>query len=167
MACLVAIVLMFASIPLGIYLADVAFRDSHRSMTVTSVKIEFGTGGAGCSLATTATTFSTRDRIRMVGTSRPAGKLLSIHLLQYGRLLALFPVTSSDPTSGCVDDDLPSLPVGHYEVRICEAAGPVAPSLAVGEFDVTSWASQPGPAPEQGSGDRYRAWRPEGAPAGV
>jgi hypothetical protein len=88
MACLVAIVLMFASIPLGIYMADVAFRDSHRSTTVTSVKIEFGTGGAGCSLATTATTFSTRERIRMVGASRLGRELLSIHLLQDGRLLA-------------------------------------------------------------------------------
>jgi hypothetical protein len=106
------------------------------SPPATSGGIEFGLGDTGCTLATTATTFSTRDQIRLVGSGLPVGGLLTIQRLQDGKLVAGFPVTRPS-TFGCVDDDLPSLPVGHYEVRIYEAAGPVAPPLAIGTFNVT------------------------------
>jgi hypothetical protein len=97
MGCFVAIILLFASFLLVIYLADTSVRESHRSQPQdtlgpvpsqapdtteptpppTPVAVErtplpasdsiaFGTGGANCTLVTSATTFSTRDRIRLV-----------------------------------------------------------------------------------------------------
>jgi hypothetical protein len=124
LGCLGAFFLVYLiSLPLIIFLADTSVRDSLQSTPTTPDStpspdaVEFGTGGTGCTPATTATTFSTRDRIRLVAANVPGGGDVTIRLVQYGKALAGYPVIRpTDPTSGCVDDVLPPLPVGHYEV---------------------------------------------------
>jgi hypothetical protein len=146
--CLVLVLVWVISLPLVIFLADSSVRSSHQSdfpdfSTVpepTYDPIEFGTGGAGCTLATTATTFSTRDRIRLVAASVPGGEEASILLLQgdAGRLVAGYPVTRlSDQTADCVDDVLPPLPADHYSVEISIPPGSLIVPRFMGTFNVT------------------------------
>jgi hypothetical protein len=147
MGCLVAIVLMFAAFPLVIFLADTSVRDSHQSQAPDTTEpthsqgpnaIELGTGGVNCSLATSATTFSTHDRIRVAAYNVPGAGDVAFRLVQYGKVLAGYPVIRpTNPTSGCVYEELPPLPVGHYEVWISMAAGPIDPALFLGDFNVT------------------------------
>jgi hypothetical protein len=142
---LVAIVLLWASIPLGIFLADSNLPGAHRQPDNivperTYHPIEFGLGGAGCTLAILARTFSTRDQVRLVAASVPGGEEASILLLEgdLGRLVAGYPVTHrSDQTANCVYEDLPPLPADHYSVWISIPPGPLVPPSYMGEFDVT------------------------------
>jgi hypothetical protein len=145
MGCLVAIVLLFASFPLVIWFADTSIpHPSGQPVTNapehTVEPITFGLGGAGCSLATIATTFSAQDQVRLVAANVPGGGDVDIRLGQYGQVFAGYPVRRSpDPTSGCAYYDLPPLPVGQYDVWISMASAPFEPGRYsyVGGYDVT------------------------------
>lgn len=143
--CLVAVVLAWViSLPLVIWLADTSIpHPSRQPVNIvpenTYETIKFGLGGAGCSLATIATTFSAKDQIRLVAAGAMGGGEASILLLRgEGTPVAGYPATRPiDPRAGCMYDLLPPLPPDHYSVWISIPPGPLVVPRFMGEFDVT------------------------------
>jgi hypothetical protein len=137
-------VLLLLSVPLGIFLADSVFsgpkwQPVNIASENTYKPIKFGLGGAGCSLAIIAMTFSAQDQIRLVAAGAVGGGEASILLVRGdGRSVAGYPATRPiDPKADCVYDLLPPLPADHYFVWISIPAGPLAVPRFMGEFDVT------------------------------
>jgi hypothetical protein len=142
---LVAVILLLLSVPLGIFLADSVFSGPNRQPVNiapenTYEPIKFGLGGAGCSLASIATTFSAQDQIRLVAAGAVgSGGQASILLVRGDyRPVAGYPATRPiDRTADCVYDLLPPLPADHYSVWISIPPGPLVVPRFMGEFDVT------------------------------
>ena len=104
--------------------------------TTRSGTVEFGTGGSGCSVDGTASSFppgtdSIYEVAHFVREVR-AGEVVTFTVSQDGAEVASVPRTF-DAAGDCLGGTLPgALPPGHY--RIEYLAG--AESLAAGEFDI-------------------------------
>jgi hypothetical protein len=99
--------------------------------------VEFGTGGSGCSIDGTASSFpsGTASIYEVAHFAREvsAGEVVTFKVSQAGAEVASVPRTF-DAVGNCLGGTLPGgLPPGHY--RIEYLAG--AESLAAGEFDIT------------------------------
>jgi hypothetical protein len=98
--------------------------------------VEFGTGGSGCSVDGTASSFpsGTASIYEVAHFAREirAGEVVMFRVLQDGAEVASVP-RAFDATGDCLGGTLPNgLPPGQY--RIEYLAG--AESLAAGEFDI-------------------------------
>lgn len=144
LGCLVALIPLLLAVPLGIFLADSGVSGQNRQPVKivpenTYEPIKFGLGGAGCSLAIIATTFSAQDQIRLVAAGAMGGGEASILLIRgEGRLVAGYPaIRPIDPKADCMYDLLPPLPADHYSVWISIPPGPLVVPRFMGEFDLT------------------------------
>jgi hypothetical protein len=101
--------------------------------------VGFGTGGTDCTLATTATHFSSADQIRVVAEFSPelsTGTVVKIWLSRDGKALESTRQTFTlDASTGCISGGLSDAPlaVGHYRWDI---SPDTAPAIS-GDFDVT------------------------------
>ncbi|HEX6867658.1 MAG TPA: hypothetical protein VF119_02575 [Candidatus Limnocylindrales bacterium] len=131
--CLIAVIVLGAFLVLG-YIGLVFLGNQVR--TVLAGTIQFGTGGTGCSVTGTATTFPASASIRSVAFLKEdvaAGTTLTT--------IVTFPDGTSDTgdqtldtTAGCVTQAIESgLPAGHYglEYRVGTE------TVAKGAFDIT------------------------------
>jgi hypothetical protein len=101
--------------------------------------VGFGTGGTYCTLATTASTFSPADTVRVVtefSPELPAGTIAKISMSINGSVLASSRETLTlDAPTGCISGAVSDTPlaIGHYRWDISPDTGPPIG----GEFDVT------------------------------
>ena len=111
--------------------------------------VEFGTGGAGCILGSSSTTFTVRDQIRFVGRlAKPVvkGAYVSITLMRDWPQLQALPGYPTSVTLGtgaaCVSQALSLLAPGRYQVVLFISLPMIAAHCATRpnsspEFDVT------------------------------
>lgn len=150
------ILLGIASYPFMIGAIDTDIARSHLASGYVPVApappdgpVEFGTGGAGCILGSSSTTFTVRDQIRFVGRlAKPVvkGAYVSITLMQgdWPQLQALpgYPTSVTLGTgAACVSQALSLLAPGRYQVVLFISSndcGPLCHSTELlSEFDVT------------------------------
>ena len=102
--------------------------------------IGFGTGGSGCTLANSASSFAAGVPVQFVATfapDLPAGSSVVISLSQDGKDLPDYAGTVHlDVARNCVGGGWRSLNAGHYRVVLTSSSDTGMPALA-GEFDVT------------------------------
>ena len=100
-----------------------------------------GTGGTGCDLARTASTFAVADPIRMTAQfspDLPAGTVVTVHLTREGSEVDGYPQSLKlDVATDCVSGTISQGPLttGHYVITVGRD-GAATPPLS-GAFDVT------------------------------
>jgi len=134
LGCVVIVVVLFIGLPL---IATAILDSSSGGPAMQS--IGFGTGGSGCVLDVTKSTFASGTSVRLVAQFTPelaAGSTVTVRVAKDGGPLDDMGVVNVDTPSDCISGATAQLEPGHYHVEL-DVRPSVMPAIS-GDFVVES-----------------------------